>query len=84
MFYLFHTSYSPKRYLARGGTLSGGFAEVHTIDNVQFRPINWTEDQHMENSIFIGNLSDFPGDTAFDKEFPNRDNKVRVVSYVNK
>ena len=84
MFYLFHTSYSPNQYLARGGTLSGGFAEVHTIDNVQFRPINWTEDQHMENSIFIGNLSDFPGDTAFDKEFPNRDNKVRVVSYVNK
>lgn len=83
MFYLFHTSYSPDRYHAGGGTISGGYAETHTIDHVQFRPVNWTEDQYIYNTMFIGNPTDFPEDRSFTEEFRNLDGSAGVVSYVN-
>lgn len=61
MFYLFYTKYDPKRYQKMGGTISGGFAQTHKIDNITFRPINWKSEK--PGTLLIGNPFDFPKGT---------------------
>lgn len=39
MLYLYYTHYDPQQYLAHGGTKSGGFQEVHMIDNIAFQVV---------------------------------------------
>lgn len=67
MFYLFHSKHDPQKYLAEGGTGSGGFSETHTISGIEFRPIDYeNEEQHI---FLLGNPSDFPENARFVKEY---------------
>lgn len=61
MFYLFYTKYNPEKYQQKGGTKSGGFAKTHIIDNIVFRPINWSKEE--KGTLLIGNPTDFPKNT---------------------
>ncbi len=55
MFFLFYTKYDPVKYLAHGGTATGGFAEIrNTFDIYQFRPIDWNKELHDGSTLYIG------------------------------
>lgn len=60
MFYLFESKYNPAKYLEEGGTKSGGFAEFHKFDSVDFRPIIWDKDRNISHVLIVGNVNDFP------------------------
>ncbi len=80
MFYLFHSGYDPRRYLANGGTKSGGFAEPHAFDTFEFRPIDWSKDSKLTNTLIIGNVNDFPAGAPILKQFAYLDNTVGIVA----
>lgn len=63
MFFLFYTKYDPVKYLAGGGTSSGGFAEVkNKFDIYEFRPISkWHEELHDGSILYIGSPMEVPG-----------------------
>ncbi len=61
MFFLFYTKYDPKKYLAEGGTSSGGFAEVRNkFDIYEFRPINWNTELKDGTILYIGLPEEIP------------------------
>ena len=64
MFFLFYTKYDPKKYLAEGGTASGGFAEVKNhFDIYDFRPIQWDNETKDGTTLYIGTPRDIPAGT---------------------
>ncbi len=82
MFYLFYTRYKPTLYLGNGGTVSGGFAQTHKIDNLLFKPISFKDNAIEGKTLYVGNPSDFPKSEASLLMFENLDGKpaVEVVS----
>ncbi len=61
MFFLFFLKYDPEKYLAEGGTSSGGFAEVkNRFDIYEFRPIHWENENKDGTTLFIGSSSEIP------------------------
>lgn len=82
MFYLFYSRFDPAVYQQVGGTVSGGYAEPHTIGKFVFRPIDWKKDQEAKNALLVGNGNEFPSEAKSIAEFANRDGvlAVRVVS----
>lgn len=60
-FWLFYSSYSPSKYLAGGGTVSGGFAvEDNHFDKYQFRNFNYRLLPDTERILLVGTPRDFP------------------------
>ena len=84
MFYLFYSKYDAYLYQKQGGTESGGFAQEHKFGKYEFRPVVWSKDQLMSNALFIGNVSDFPGDVNSAKNFANLDGKEAIKVVHNK
>lgn len=80
MFFLFYSRYEPAKYLSDGGTRSGGFAETHVFDKYEFRPIDWSKDSHLQDTLFIGNTTDFPPGVSIREQFQYVDGKVGVVA----
>ncbi|MBU1327474.1 glycosyltransferase family 39 protein [Patescibacteria group bacterium] len=61
MFFLFYTKYDPKKYLAEGGTASGGFAEYRNkFDVYEFRPIDWNKEEKDGSILYIGTPNEIP------------------------
>ncbi len=61
MFFLFYLRYDPKKYLAGGGTASGGFAEVRNkFDIYEFKTIHWENEIHDGSILYIGTPSEIP------------------------
>ncbi|KKQ96291.1 MAG: hypothetical protein UT20_C0013G0007 [Candidatus Levybacteria bacterium GW2011_GWA1_39_11] len=52
MFYLYYKRYDPELYQKIGGTVSGGFAEEHRIDNYVFGRV---DDKISKNTLYIIN-----------------------------
>jgi len=79
MFFLFYTKYDPAKYLASGGTSSGGFAEVRNrFDTYEFRPIsNWWKELHDGSTLYIGSPSELPGD-AYTIKYLNGEDAMRI------
>ncbi len=74
MFWLYYLKYDPVKYLSKGGTASGGFAEVRNrFDQYEFRPINWDKDQHEEGILFVG----------LPEEFPEGVGTIKTIYYLN-
>ena len=80
MLFLFHSHYDPRHYLRGGGTRSGGFAETHTFEKYEFRPIDWNKDSLLKNTLFVGNPNDFPPGTPTLEQFRYLDEKIGVVA----
>lgn len=80
MFYLFDSKYDPYLYQQQGGTKSGGFEETHAFARYEFRPIVWEKDKFLKDTLFVGNVSDFPNDVET-LIFKNLDGKavIKVV-----
>ncbi len=59
-FFLYYLKYDPVKYLAQGGTFSGGWAEDRNkFDKYQFRPIDFSKMQDGK-TLFIGQPEEFP------------------------
>ncbi|MBI3576799.1 glycosyltransferase family 39 protein [Candidatus Gottesmanbacteria bacterium] len=78
MFYLFYSRFDPRMYQQLGGTVSGGYAETHTIGKFFFRPIDWTKDSKAERTLLVGNPSEFSQRARTLAEFANLDGHVGV------
>ena len=80
MFFLYYSHYNPSLY-QKLGTKSGGFAETHAFDKYEFRPIVWSKDKFLKNTLFIGNTQDFFNQKDFLKSFTNLDKEevIRIV-----
>lgn len=61
IFFLFFTGYSPKKYLAEGGTASGGFEErLNAFDKYEFRTIDWAKEKKDGSILYIGAPGEIP------------------------
>lgn len=72
MFFLFYTGYDPVRYLAEGGTVSGGFKESNNkFGKYEFRPINWSQESHTRNTLYIGTPDEIMGSPLLTVDYLN-------------
>jgi 4-amino-4-deoxy-L-arabinose transferase-like glycosyltransferase len=78
MFYLYHAKYDPVIYQKSGGTVSGGYAETHTIGKYIFRPIDWEKDRLLPNTLFIAARNDVAGSAPVFKTYTYLDGEAGV------
>ncbi len=81
MFFLFNSRYDPQKYQKEGGTISGGFAEIHKFGKYEFRPIKYSSGK--TKTLLVGNVSDFPSDKKPLYMFANLD-KQTVIEIIEK
>ena len=62
MFFLFYTKYDPKKYLAAGGTKSGGFWEEHYFDKYEFIRFNWDKEEKQDRFLWAVTAKEVPGE----------------------
>lgn len=77
-FFLYYTHYDPVKYLAEGGTVSGGWAEDRNhFDKYYFKPIDF---KTMSNghTLFVGLPDEFPPDAKIIKKIYYLDGKDAV------
>lgn len=81
MFYLFYTKYDPKKYLAAGGTASGGFKEVkNTFDVYEFRPIpNWADELHDGTVLYVGTPKEIPSPGSYVISNPDGTDAIHIA-----
>lgn len=61
LYFLFYLRYDPVKYLAEGGTISGGWtATQNHFANYEFKPIDFLNQSKETNVLFIGLPEDFP------------------------
>lgn len=78
MLFLFHSKYDPFLYQKQGGTISGGFAESHKFGKYEFRPIIWSKDKSIMNTLYVGNPEDFNGQKDFLISITSLDGKESI------
>lgn len=82
IFFLFYEKYPPRFYQANRSYVEGvngdvGF--VSKLDNIEFRPINWSSDKELRNTLLIGKETAFP---TYEINNPENYN-VKVIEYPN-
>lgn len=85
VFWLFYSKYPPEKYLAGGGTISGGFAEERNrFEKYEFRNFNYEEEKQdqRENILLVGIPKDFPSDAKSVKTILYKDGSeaIKIVS----
>jgi len=83
MFYLFYSKFDPRTYQEMGGTKSGGFAQFHTIGDIDFIPLNYEKDKKRKDTLLIGNVADFPAGIGYVTSFSNLDGKQVILAVHN-
>ncbi|OGH11593.1 MAG: hypothetical protein A3B38_02165 [Candidatus Levybacteria bacterium RIFCSPLOWO2_01_FULL_36_13] len=63
MFFLFYLKYPPEQYQKIGQNSAGGYAAHHSFGKYEFRPIDWSSDSKMPNTLLIGNTDEIPSGT---------------------
>lgn len=68
VYFLFYNQIDPRtlQEKARGWTNEPpSYKQIYNqIGNIEFRPINWTTDQFLRNTLFIGYPNEFPSDIS--------------------
>ncbi len=60
IFFLYYLQYDPQKYLAEGGTVSGGYAETgNKVGKYKFQRLE-KDDQERSKTLFIGRPEEFP------------------------
>lgn len=79
MFFLFYLKYDPAKYLAEGGTASGGFEEWRNkFDIFEFRPIDWKFEKKDGKTLFIGAPRDLPDPTIKTIFYLNGQDAIKI------
>jgi 4-amino-4-deoxy-L-arabinose transferase-like glycosyltransferase len=82
MFFLFYLNYDPKRYLAEGGTKSGGFAEIRNkFDIYEFRPITWKNEQKDGTILYIGKPNEITGTPLAEINYLNGNPAIVIAEH---
>lgn len=85
IFWLFYTKYPPKKYLAEGGTVSGGFAdERNRFDKYEFRNFDYQAIPTDRKYLLVGPLGVFPSDAKILKTIYYLDGSPALVVAENK
>lgn len=80
MFFLFYSKYSPVKYQSFRQQ-SGGFDKHQIFDKYEFRTINWEKDKNLENTLFIGNPTEFPGaNILYTVNYPNGEKAIVIAT----
>lgn len=80
MFFLFYLKYDPKKYLAEGGTASGGFAEWRNrFDKYEFRTIDWEKEKTDPKVLYIGRPDDVKSGILQTIYYLNGEEAVRIA-----
>ncbi len=81
MFFLFYTKYDPAKYLAQGGTASGGFKEIRNhFDKYEFRPIgNWAKENHNGETLYIGTPKEIPTGAQYSIYYLDGQEAMRIA-----
>jgi hypothetical protein len=82
IFFLFYQGYDPATFQRNRGFIKGiagdvGF--VGDLDNIEFRPINWSSDKMLTNSLIVGKPASFPLEEVRDAQEYN----VEAIKYPN-
>jgi len=73
-FWLYYTKYDPVKYLAEGGTVSGGFLEDRNkFDKYLFRPIDFEKQAREAKTLFVGTPEELKG----------KQNMLKIINYLN-
>ncbi len=84
MFFLFYSKYDPQKYLASGGTKSGGFREDrNTFDIYEFRDINWSSEQRNGDILYVGTLQDMPHGNLLNIPYLNGQPAIEIADQPN-
>lgn len=73
MFFLFYLQYPPQLYQQVGENSSGSFVSHHSFGKYTFRPINWTQDSKLKNTLIIGSPKEIPAGVGTLKTINNLD-----------
>ena len=79
MFFLFYLKYPPQQYqqlVAQGKNLS---YDNHQFGKYQFRPFNWTTENHKKSTLYIGSVSDFPSHINVKETISNPDGSPAIL-----
>ena len=80
MFFLFYLKYDPKKYLAEGGTASGGFAEWRNkFDKYEFRAIDWEKETSDSKTLYIGRPEDISSGVLQTIYYLNGEEAIRIA-----
>lgn len=73
-FWLYYLKYEPKKYLAEGGTVSGGFLESkNKFDKYFFKPIDFEKQRQEAKTLFVGTP----------RELEGKPNILKIIYYLN-
>lgn len=62
IFILFYSKYDPRRYLASGGTVSGGWDEEgNRLENIEFHKFDINKNRPPGKILYVGLPDEFPG-----------------------
>lgn len=82
MFFLFYTKYDPVKYLAGGGTASGGFAEARNkFDIYQFRPIDWNNEVKDSSTLYLGTPTEILSSGLKTIYYLNGKEAIKIADY---
>jgi 4-amino-4-deoxy-L-arabinose transferase-like glycosyltransferase len=74
IFLLFYSAYDPKKYLASGGTISGGWGEEgNHYDKYEFHKFSYGTDKITGSVLYVG----LPG------EFPSNASPIKIIYYLD-
>ncbi len=74
IFWLFYSKYPPAKYLAGGGTVSGGFADQRNhFDKYEFKNFTYNKLPKNERLLLVGLPGDFPPDARI----------LKTIKYLN-
>ncbi len=80
MFFLFYLKYDPVKYLAEGGTHSGGFAEVkNKFDKYEFRPINWGTEKKDNTILYVATPGEIPAPGLLTVHYLDGADAIRIA-----
>ena len=63
IYFLFFDKYDPAKYQSQVSFQEGKNGDVgfvKQLDNIEFRPINWSADKHMKDTLLVGKPVAFP------------------------
>lgn len=63
IYLLFYTAYPPDKYQQKSAFVDGVNGDVGFVEqweNIEFRPINWSADKSLENTLLVGKPLAFP------------------------
>jgi len=82
IYFLFYKHYDPDKYQQVSNFIPSEYGDVGIVtklDNIEFRPINWSSDIRLENTLIVGKLSAFPTEEVDKPE----DYDVTRIKYPN-